>query len=211
MNISDIIDYVVGQVQDGSFTEGFILGLVNEARYLVASSVDLPNLRKSSTVTTTATDDSVAMPSDYHKKLHWVGSTVQGKRIGEREGDYYNAMTFHEVFPITQGPIEAVCVEGSRLLYRGKADDTLVLRYYAAPVDAVSMATEPSEIPSHFQRKILSAYCLREIHADIEDGMEGQKVNTSYWDAMFKKYMADLAEFLHLETPRAPKHIRASE
>ena len=127
------------------------------------------------------------------------------------EGDYYNALTFAEVFPVTVGAIEAVCIEGDNLLYRGMADDTLTLKYYKKPTDITNVSTEPSELPGHFQRRLLVAYCCREIYADIEDGMEGQKVNTTYWDSKYNKWLDELSLYVRKDMPREPKHIRSFE
>jgi len=208
MIVSDIIASVVDKVQDGGFSNAAILALINEGRHYIASKVLLPGLQTSDTVTTTSAKSSVSLPGDYQRNLFWVGSQAQGRRIGTREGDYYNLLTFQEVVPITAGAIEAVCVFGEDLLYRGMADDTLTLKYYRKPEDISSTSLEPTELPAHLQRSLLVAYCAREMYAEIEDGIEGQKVNTDYWSRRLSEAIADLQSFVAVNRPREPKQTR---
>jgi len=208
MITSDIIIDVVDRVQDDSFDEAVILRLINEGRFYAAAEVDLPALQKSATVITTAIASTVALPIDYHKGVFWVGSTVQGRRIGTRPGDYYNLLTFMERFPIVAGPIESVCVDGTNLLHQGMAADTLLLKYYCKPTIITATTVAPTELPYHLHRPLLTAYCCREIYADIEDGMEGQKVNAMYWSKKFDEAMLNLASFSRKNTPREAKYMR---
>jgi len=208
MIIDDIITDVVDRVQDSSFDETAILRLINEGRFLAAAEVLLPELQQTSTLTTTSLVSSVALPDDYHQGIFWVGSTAHGCRIGERPGDYYNLLTFMERFPPKEGRIDAVCVDGANLLYRDMADDQLVIKYYRKPTIITSTSAEPTELPYHLQRPLLAAYCCREIYADIEDGMEGQKVNTAYWGKKFDQAMLELSSFVLKNKPREPKYTR---
>lgn len=211
MTTSDIIADVTAKVQDSSFTSAAILALINEARYFIAANVDLPALRTSTEIETTSSDSEADLPDDYHRDIFWVGSEEQGCRIGDRQGDYYNLLTFDEVYPITEGNIEAVCVDGSVLKYRGMADDTLTIKYYKVPTTITDTDDSPDELPAHLQRPLLSAYCCREIFSSIEDGIEGAKVNTSYWEAQFAKSMGALNAWVSRNKPREPKRIRESE
>jgi hypothetical protein len=208
MTADDIIVNVVDRIQDSAFDEDAILALINEARSFIASEVDLPALRKSADLITSSATAFVALPIDYQKGIYWVGSVNQGCRIGKRPGDYYNMLTFMERYPVEVGPIEAVCVEGVNLLYRNKATDTLTVKYYRKPTDITDTSTEPAEIPAHLQRPLLAAYCCREIYADIEDGMEGAKVNTAYWSKKFDSAMQSLAAFVARNQPREAKYTR---
>lgn len=211
MKTSDIITHVASIVQDSSFDSAAILVLINEARQFIAANVDLPALRTSYDLTTTSTASSVSLPANYLRDIFWVGSVSQGRRIGERQGDYYNLLTFNEVYPVTEGNIEAVCVDGSLLRYRGMADDTLTIKYYSAPVDIVTTTDVPSELPDHLQRPVLAAYCCKEFFARIEDGIEGAKANTTYWETQFAKSIAALELFIARNKPREPKRIREVE
>jgi len=225
MTASDIIQNVVDRVQDGSFSTATILALINEGRYQAASEVGgeeypdlcLPALAKTASLSALSSASSVALPTDYHRNIYWVGSVNQGRRIGKRPGDYYNMLAFLEVFPIETGRIEAVCVEGANLLYRGKDTDTLTVKYYSKPVPILEADIEsltlgvPTEIPDNIQRPLLSAYCCREIYSEIEEGMEGPKTNTEYWGSMYLKCLADLRSYALKYKPREAKYVRDME
>lgn len=208
MILDDIILSVTDKVQDDSFTEDAILNLINECRAYVAAEVDLPALQKSAALTTLATESSVALPANYLRNIYWVGSVGQKKRIGTRPGDYYNMLTFLESYPVVAGQIERVCVEGDTLLYNGMADDSLIIKYYAMPPAITDTMEEPSEIPAHMHRPLLVSYCCKEIFNEIEDGIEGQKVNTDKWEIEFAKAMMSLKTFVERNKPREAKYTR---
>lgn len=208
MNAGDIIANVVAKVQDSSFDDDVVLDLINEARFHIASLVDLPALQKGADIETTGSASSVDLPTDYHKGLFWVWSTEQNRRIGSRPGDYYNLLTFMEDFPGQEGRIDSVCVDGLDLLYKGPANDTLKIRYYSKPIIITATTTVPTELPDQFQRPLLVAYCCRELFADIEDGMEGAKVNTDYWSKRLDRGIAELEMFVARNRPREAKYVR---
>lgn len=208
MTADDIIARVVSKIQDSAYDDDAILDIINEGRFHVATLVDLPALRTSDTLETSSTENAVDLPADYHKGIFWVWSVGQKRRIGSRKGDYYNLLTFMETYPGQDGRIDSVCVDGVELLYQGAADDSLIIRYYKKPTPITNTLNEPAELPDQFQQKILVAYCCKEIFSDIEDGMEGQKVNTEFWEGKFNKSMAELATFVEENKPREPKYVR---
>jgi len=208
MTADDIIARVVSKIQDSAFTEAAILDLINDGRFHIATIIDLPSLRTSDTLVATSTENSVELPDDYHKGIFWVWSTTQNRRIGKRLGDYYNILTFLETYPGQTGRIDAVCVDGPDLLYQGAADDGLIIRYYKKPAVISDTDDSPEELPYQFQQRALEAYCCKEIFADIEDGMEGQKVNTDFWAKKFDRIMAELTAFVELNKPREAKYVR---
>lgn len=218
MTATELIAQVSGIVQDTSYTSADILSLINQGRGEIAAEVDLPKLQASATVTTTDDASTVALPTDYHKGLFWVGSVAYQCRIGRKKGDYHNLLTFMERYSTLDevGQIVAVCVDGDNLLYQGMDDDSLLLKYYkeietivAAPTG--TQITGPVELPSHLHSPLLVSYCCREIYSEIEDGIEGQKVNTMYWDAKFNRAMNSLKRYVSESLPRETKHVRDVE
>lgn len=218
MTAADIIERVARIVQDSSYTDTDILALINEGRLVIAGQIvpGLPYLSTSDTVTTTDTESSVDLPSDYHKGLFWVGSSSQERRIGTKASDYHNLLTFLEKYPDLSlvGSIEAVCVDGATLLYQGMADDTLTLKYYRLPADISESDTEdatdgvPVEIPPHLHRKLLVSYCCKEIWTEIEDGDDGGMPNFEKYEGIFNKAMAELQAFASASAPREVKQVR---
>ncbi len=211
MTADDIIDRVVEKIQDPSYSDADILDLINDGRYYIAGEIDLPALQTTGTVSALSSASSVALPVDYHKNIYWIGSGNQQCRIGKGHGDYYNLLTFMETWPPVAGIITQACVDGANLLYQGKDDDTLTLKYYKLPTAILiaNVATAvPTEIPYHLQKTLLVSYCCKEIFAEIEDGLEGAKVNTDYWTGQFNRAMASLSQFVAKNKPREPKYVR---
>lgn len=65
------------------------------------------------------------------------------------------------------------------------------LRFYGAVTPLTKDSHVPLAIPENLQRKLLCSYACAELFEDIEDGIEGPKVNT---DKHRGKYNTTLAE-----------------
>jgi hypothetical protein len=209
MTAEELEDAVLGIVQDDSFAD-VVLDYINQGRGEIAGLVDLPALDTVATVNTTASASSVALPTNYHKGLYWVGSAVQKIRIGAGKDDYHNLLAFLENHPVlTQvGLVEDVVIQGVNLLYQGMSADTLTLRYYKAPTTLVLAADVPAELPSHLHKPLLVSYACKEIYNEIEDGIEGGTPNTDKYDRLFQRALATLSSWCLESKPREPKYVR---
>jgi hypothetical protein len=205
---TNIIDRVADIVQD--FSEETILDYINMGIGVISMTVNLPALKSTAQITTTNSTNSAALPADYQRNMYWVGSQKQKTRIGSRIGDYHNLDTFLEMFPFLgqTGTITNVCVDGTTLLYHAQDNDVLTIKYYKNPTVITSPETQITSIPQHFVLPILTAFCCKELFAMIEDGMEGAKTNTTYWDSMFNAAIMALQASCRESSPREAKYIR---
>jgi hypothetical protein len=163
-------------------------------------------------VITTAETNSVELPVDYHKGLFHIASTAQRRRIGSRVSDYHNIDTLLKAYPNmdTIGQIALAVVDGSSLVYQGQANDVLTLQYYKYIVD-IGENDEPAELPANMHLDLLMNYCLKEIFASVEDGLEGPKHSANWFESRFQVAMARLQNFVNRSKPREAKHLRGME
>jgi hypothetical protein len=94
-----------------------------------------------------------------------------------------------------QGDIEAVALEGTVLHYRRLPIDPqdLDLTYYAKPEPlTASESSKPICIPEPLHYQLLVNLVLWDLYSEIEDGIEGQKVNTEYHAGQFATAMQTL-------------------
>lgn len=208
MLASDLITKVVEKSQDGSYSTGDILALINEGRQQIAGDVDLPAQITSSAVSATSLENFAALPDDYHKGLYWVVSEGQKIRIGRRKDDYYDLASYYAKYPVQDitGSIADVVVEGGNLLYHPMADDTLTLKYFKK-VEDIAVGEEPAELPPHLHVSLLVNYALMEIFDDIEDETEGPKANTLFHAAKFERAVAKLRNYVEPMLPREPVYV----
>jgi hypothetical protein len=215
MTAAEILAQVAADVQGAAgITDAGTLALLNAGLGEIAGDelIELPACRTSATVAATAAANYVALPTNYQKGLYWVGSANQRIRIGTRRGDYTNILTYLEKYPVQDvvGQITDVCVEGVNLLYQGQDTDTLTLRYYkkVAPLVIGTLTASPSEIPDHLHNLLLVSYCNKRWYSIIEDGLEGKKVNTDHWEAMYQMGKRDLINFCNQNKPREAKYVK---
>jgi len=181
---------VLNIVQDSSY-EGRVLPFLNRGLLEVAKRFNLASLDASQTINCLATQDQVDLPDDYMKTVYFVSD---GKnRIG-RPSLYYNLGLFLQKHPdrTIAGPIVDVAINNAALLYTGREDKDLTIRYFTAPVPLVKNSDKPICIPEHLQEPILVNYAAWKIYDLIEDGIEGKKTNTNYYFNLYMMNSADL-------------------
>ena len=70
------------------------------------------------------------------------------------------------------------------------------MHYYQNPTDLADDADEPEDIPEELHEKLIVSDVARYIYNLIEDGMDGQKVNTQNYLNLFKEGIFELELFL---------------
>jgi len=188
-------------VQDSSFDNTDIDGYLNRGVSEIAGGLQstlgsfitpsLPELFSISTVTTDTSLASVSMPATYHRNLQFV-SNSSGQEI-----EIYNSMIeFAEDYPLMDGSgsVKSVVVQGNTLYYQDipTVAETLTLHFYRLPVDMSASDGTPDGIPLHLQVPLLVNYAGWQIFQLIEDGMEGQGVNTIRYKTFFNEALRTL-------------------
>lgn len=206
MHLSDLIDEVIHIVQDSSLSEKRVENLLNEGYENAAAVISdpLPDLEKTGTVRTSTSLAYVSLPSDYHRNLEMVYDSTQNERIPILNS--FQALSIKYPGLADTGNLGHVAISGSRLYYQGIPSTvrTLTLNYFRKPYLRSADRDEMSALPVHLHRRLLVNYACKELFSRIEDGMEGQKVNTLYHDREFQKALADLDAWI---TPRATEPV----
>lgn len=225
MTASQLIWEVQRVIQDSkAYPAEVVLGFLNQGLLDVASwdnldpklgivgSILLPALEASGSVTTEPEIPYVDLPSDYHKELYQVSfddqpsipNILSNMRVflEEYDGDLTNT-----------GPIEDVTVVGSQLYFQPIPEEAteLTLRYYAQPPLLVNY--DPSEtetddipicLPLEFHRGLLVNYALKEIYDEIEDGIDGQKLNTARYEIKYQQALSKLYQTIKHKSKQIP-------
>lgn len=201
MLASRIIEKVQNKIQDPSITDSEILALINEAQLSVAGGGErphglpliapLPDLISSDTVSFNAATRSVSLPAAYHRNVFFVMNS-SGNRIDVSD-DY---IAFLRQYPkLTLNSVEKYCVRGNTIYYAPSATEDVTVNFFRKPVE-ILITESPDGFPEHFHERLFVSYCCRELFGDIEDGIEGRKVNTDYWENKYQEVLTDLERFL---------------
>jgi len=196
MNLEDLVADVENTIFDSSVTEDEIIAKINEGLQYTAEVVLLKDLETSGTVTATSGANLVALPTDFSRNLFRVrdaiGTDIQVYSSTALLEDDIDLVDTDGV--ITATLIEGVAIQAGQLLYGPSPDEdtVLTLRYYTTPTALTSFSQVPDCIPLPHQRNILANYAKWQLFNDIEDGVDGAKVNTQKYEALFFNSLAAL-------------------
>lgn len=201
----ELVDFVSDIIQDSSYTNATILKYLNRGLRQIAGglfitypdrtqvfSSPLPNLLTSDTVTTSTTLPYVAMPDDFGRNLITAISGDTDIRLTIMDS-FAEFLTFYPTLDLSSS-VTTVSIRGTRFYYQGipTSADTITLHYYSTPTELEDDEDVPDCLPTHLQEELLINYAAMKIYDQIEDGIDGAKVNTESYTARFMKAMLDL-------------------
>ncbi len=184
-------------VDDDSYKPAFIISQFNAGYREIAGRVLLRDLQKTDTVTTTGGQNYVALPADYHRHLsRWVYSVTNDSRLKYYKGIDRLFMQFEPIDAV--GSVIGVARAGANLYIQPVPAGEEIIRivYYAYPTVIASGGNIPAGIPEHLMEPLLVNYAAWKIMEQWEDGIEQEKVNTTYHLTIFEKALNDLREYL---------------
>ncbi len=204
MNFGELAAEVLGVVDVAIYTEAVVKTLINEAVYVVASgrmygrrfrlSPPLPNLYTTASVETVVDDGVLTLPTNYNRDVIQVINTSSASIpvLPSLRG-------FLKLNPgQPAGPVSQCSVQGNRLFYRDipAAAETLTVHYYKNPTTLAVDADIPDCIPVQLHRPLIISYVCREIYNKVEMGLDGPKVDTLAYDAIFQEGLVQLQVLL---------------
>ncbi len=197
MTIAEIITEIEVAIDDTSAElNDPIIGYLNEALAAISEKPQsVPELKVLGTVLTVVDQAWANMPAGFNGKLLFV--TNDNGRISVNpaglEGLLDRSPGLAEV-----GSIQEVALDGGVLWYRDIPEEaenlTVIYQKWPDTVDALDDI--PTWIPPHLQRRLLVHRTAAIIFAYIEDGMEGEKVNTQVHLLLAEKAETEFVAFL---------------
>jgi hypothetical protein len=200
MTFEELINEVTNIVQDTAWSEATIKSKLNNALIVVATGVmlpgkyqlspPLPDLYTSTDIDTVAGVATCNLPSDFNRDVIQVVNSN-----GDKIPIEVSFRKFLSDYPGQEsGSVFKVAVVGNKLVYRDvpATAETLTVHYYKNPSTLINYEDIPSCLPTLLHRPLLVGYACKEIFGQIEDGIEGQKINTGYWTQEFQQGLLDL-------------------
>lgn len=191
-------------LQGNSFADALLVSDLNEALLDVAEHFRLPALQSSDTVDTLTNASQVAMPATYHRDLYMVRQpSVDYDRI-----EILLNKTSLENFRNERTDTAYVrwCCEENDLFHYlpvPASAKRLTLFFYKKPSSLVSVDAAHNVIPANLHHQVLVCAVAAKRWALWEDGIDGQKVNTAYYQQENMKGLAKLAA-RYPDTPKKP-------
>lgn len=210
MDVETLTAKVVDAVQDGSFTEEFILGAFNKCLGELASVYTLPDLIANEVVVCEAGATSTSMPVTYLKNLHFAANLTKKCRVSIIDA----LTTFLDRFPFQdeEAPVDTVCAQGAILYFQGVPTEaeTLRLFFVRKPVLMEEDEDEPDGLPGFLHEDLLVNYACAECFNLIEEGIDGAKIQFNKYISLYQQAQIKLESFLGVP-PEAPDFVPETE
>ncbi len=200
MTLEKLITEVQNVIQDNAWTDAMITTLLNRGLVVVASGIilpekyqltpPLPDLYATDTVTTELLSGICDLPDDFNRDLVQV---VNSDNEDIKRYDSFRKFLLEHPEQ-DSGDVRVCARHGNRLLYRDipTVQESLTVHYYRDPDELESSDDEPDCIPLVVQKPLLVGYACSQIFNMIEDGIEGQKINTAFWNNEFTQGIINL-------------------
>jgi hypothetical protein len=210
MNVEEMTELVKQAVEDESFTDEFILSAFNQCVGELATAYTLPVLVANTTVDCPAGANTVPMPDNYLKNMHFASNLSKECRVS-----IIKALTnFLDKYPFLDAapPVTEVCVQGNTLYFQGvpSAPETLRLFYIRKPSPLVEDEDEPEGIPESLHRKLLVNFACAECFNLIEEGIDGAKIQFNKYTSLYQQAQVQLEAFLGVP-PESPDYVPREE
>jgi hypothetical protein len=198
--LASLTALVVNIMQDASLTAS-IPGKLNQGVAEIAGGMPstfgslltppLPNLFTIDTVDTATDAAYVSMPATYQRDLQFV---IDGNGTEIQIANSFIAFTESNPLLDRSGSIYEVAEKGGNLYYQGipTSSETLTLHFYRLPIDMSEDSDVPDGIPLHLQIPLLVNYTAWKLFELIEDGIEGENVNTMKYFTLFSNALRTL-------------------
>ena len=193
--VDQIISEVSDIIKDDSYGPSEILRRLSECLYFVARRLNFSDLEGEDTITT-ATDAYVkALPSDFHHNLFDCWSGTHNRQL--KVHDSKRAINQYLDRLDSGGSVIAVCQDGRNLYYQRQPSvaETLRLFYYKKPTSLALAGNLPTYIDDDFHDSLFVNFACWKLYARIEDGVDGEKVNTLYYKKEFYEALGDAITF----------------
>lgn len=194
--VERLIELVTRKVDDESYDD-LIIDFLSDGMLDIASRILLPLLEETDTVTTVLDINVAAMPGDYHRNL-FSASPVDENKPGVRVLNSKAQLNRKYDRLDNVGDVRHICMSAGTLLYQPipTLAQEINISYYRIPVDVDDADDDTiAPLPANYH-KMLVDYACAQIYSEIEDGMEGQKVNTRYHEGRYEKFMIELETHL---------------
>jgi hypothetical protein len=198
MLFSAMIQEVKNIVQDTSF-DAAIPGYINEAFLQASGRINIPDLKRMGIATAIGGQNYVSLsgiPNGFSGRLTKVlDNTISRFKNIE---DMFSWVTDHSRLTNEVGTIEAVTLEGKTLWYfpQPSSEQSISCILFSNPTPLEYDEDEPIEFPEVCHRNIGIHGAAFLCYLVIEDGIEGDKVNTNFHYGLFEKGVQQLLEWV---------------
>jgi hypothetical protein len=184
---------------------------LNEALFSVADELisegGIPELKRIGTFTTVVGQAWATMPTGFNGKLLFVGNESESLAIAT--GGVRQLMEGNPELDST-GDVHTVALEGSTIYYQGipSSATSFPILYQINPTQWTDdVDTTDTWVPTHLERGLFVHKAASILFNLVEDGIDGEKVNTKAQLGLHAGYLTQMREFLARRRPHAMRSV----
>lgn len=213
MTLEEMIAKVKAGNQDPAFSgDDIILPYINQALGMVAKRFCIDALSATASLAIpVGTSDPVSMPDDYSHDLFRVENTTHNFEVSIRSNQNVLRHLFDGMTQYGYGPITDVAVVDTKLHFKPSPveegyDQSLLLFYYSTidEYEAGDSEESPEWIPEWLHQGLIVDYVLKELWGLSEDGIDGQRVNTAFYEARHNQALQEMQHFTRWTPKQRP-------
>lgn len=208
MTVEQLIERVLFKVEDGNFSEDDVLLSLDQCALDIATNCDIKQLATVSELTVVGGTNTIALPSDFCKELTYGYNKTSNHPVKVYDSRVLLDKAISTIG--TKGNIRHIADDNPDLYcqYTPTNDQVLDIYYHKNPDDLALDGQFPMWVPSNYIYKLFYHYSVAQLFDIIEDGIEGEKVNTLYHE---DRYQEELKKFKlyngdHPDAPFVPHH-----
>ena len=208
MLVSEIIESIVGIVQDGAYEEDEVSAALDNIVLSVGSLVRIPSSKRIGDLTITATDTSTNLQDSFDNFSPMYCQSVWNATTEKFITLYSSLELLFADYPsfTDEGDIEAAAFEDYMLWTQKVAEDDqhLSLVYFKTP-DVPSVTGKVTWLPAGLHYNVLVCGVVAQIYGELEDGFEAAadegKPNTGFYASRFFRGLNDYRKYMAKHTP----------
>lgn len=188
--LESILTSVQKSLQDDAFTADDLTKLANQCIDYCCTRILLPMLENSGIVTTDPLTYEVAIPDSWNfaRNLYSCFSVDNDTDIKVLN----SVQALQDFCPnyktkLESGDIKYIVIRANYVTYypipTGAID--LICQFYSQPTKLVNDSDTPYELPYGTHEELMENFILWKAWSDLEDGLEGPKTNTQYYQSLF--------------------------
>lgn len=203
LTVERLIEKIILKIQDGDesdyVTPDTVMEELDQCNVDIATEVNIKELATVSEVTLAAGQNSVSLPSDFLNKQKSL-SQGYNKSTNEHLKVYASRRLVDRRFrgiSIT-GNAMIICDDFPNLYYQcsPSSDQLIDIYHFAVPNDLSENGNFPNYIPNNYIYRLYFHYACAQLFDYLEDGEEGEKVNTLYHEDKYSKNLKAFKAFI---------------
>lgn len=197
INVANVIASIQRKVKDGSYGDELVLSMINNAILFIVNTIRPQSLVRPMVEITTITGGSpTELPDDM--LFPYIIAVMDSDSLPMH---FSTRMTDLDFLQSTSSPVSRkAALFGYGGIYLFPVEDRgekIFVTYLVSPEEiptTTSLTDSFSFGPAPFVQDAVIAYVCREIYGEIEDGIDGRKVNTDKYHALLLSNMSAISQ-----------------